>query len=116
MARTKHNEVVREYDGTFLDCRDLRHTWKCVGYYRVDGRVRRLLECVRGCGTQRHDHWKQDGERLQPAYSYANGYQVEGGMDTWEVRREVMRRATIFTSEQAMLDALTKAGAPRVKR
>jgi hypothetical protein len=117
MARnSKHTETVKSYDDTFLDCRDLRHTWRVVGYYRRDGVVRRVIECVRGCGTQRVDNWKRDGQRLQPVYSYANGYQVEGGMDTYEVRREVMRRATIFASEKAMVEALTASGKPRVKR
>lgn len=111
----KHTTTTRQYDDTYLDCRDLRHPWKVVGFYRQAGDIRRILECTR-CGTQRNDHWHSDGQREPSSYSYAEGYQVEGGFDTYEVRREVIRRATIFKSIQHLLDAATAEGTPKVRR
>ena len=100
------------YDDVFLACRDLRHPWELVGYYRQDGVVRRILECAR-CGTQRHDKWHNDGEREPSHYNYVEDYQVEGGFDTWAVRREVIRRAKVHSSLEAMLAASGKVRSAR---
>lgn len=111
-----HAKQVKAYDDTYLTCRDLRHVWQLVGYYRSPGGiVRRLLDCQR-CGTQRADRWRPNGEREASSYSYADAYQIESGFDTYEVRKEVMSRATIYQSEAAMIAALTDAGTPRVRR
>lgn len=112
---TKHQQAVRQYDDVYLTCRDLRHVWSLVGYYRDNGVVRRLLDCER-CGTQRNDQWKANGERVASSYRYAEQYVMEGGMDAWEVRREAMHRATIFSSEDHMIQALTSGGRPQVRR
>ena len=112
----EHAKQVRAYDDTYLLCRDLRHVWQLVGFYRgTDGTVRRLLDCER-CGTERADRWKQSGERVSSSYSYADEYQVPDGFDAYEVRLEVMHRATIYKSEAQMIEALTKAGSPKVRR
>jgi len=115
LSPRQHAKQVRSYDDTYLTCRDLRHVWEVVGFYRADGIVRRLLDCQR-CGTQRDDKWTQSGERVASSYSYADEYQLRGGMDTYEVRLEVMHRATIYKSQAAMVAALTEAGTPRVRR
>lgn len=113
---TNHDKAVRAYDDVFLTCRDLRHVWRLVGYYREGGTVRRLLDCSR-CGTQRNDRWLPNGERVASSYSYAEQYQMQGGMDAWEVRREAMHRATIYNSEDQMIHALTAATrTPKVRR
>ena len=112
----KHAQEVRTYDDVFLTCRDLRHVWQLVGFYRSDnGVVRRLLDCAR-CGTQRQDRWRMNGERESSSYSYAEQYQMQNGFDTFEVRKEVMHRATIYPSEAAMVAALTAGGTPKVRR
>lgn len=111
---TKHQTAVRNYDDVFLTCRDLRHVWRLVGYYRDNGAVRRLLDCER-CGTQRNDRWSQSGERIASSYNYAEQYRMEGGMDAVEVRREAMHRATIYTSEDQMIHALTAGGRPQAR-
>lgn len=112
----EHARQVRAYDDTYLTCRDLRHVWQLVGFYRSPGGiVRRLLDCQR-CGTQRHDRWRTDGQREPSSYSYAESYQMQDGMDTYEVRREVLHRATIYKSEADMIAALTASGKPKVRR
>lgn len=115
MTQNKHQKAVRNYDDVYLTCRDLRHVWRLVGYYREGGSVRRVLDCER-CGTQRNDKWMPNGERVTSSYSYAEQYQMEAGMGTWEVRLESMRRATIYTSEDHMIQALTSGGVPKVRR
>lgn len=116
MPRNKHAEVVHSYDDVFLACRDLRHVWQVVGFYRLPGGlVRRVLDCAR-CGTQRADKWRTNGEREPSGYSYVDGYQLSGGFDTWEVRKEVMSRATIYKDEREMIAALSSGGTPRVRR
>ena len=116
MTRSKHTEAVSGYDDVFLACRDLRHTWQVVGFYRLPGGlVRRVLDCER-CGTQRADRWRTNGEREPSSYSYVDGYQLTGGFDTWEVRKEVMSRATVYKDERAMIDALSGGGTPRLRR
>lgn len=115
-SQREHAKQVRQYDDVYLTCRDLRHRWQLVGFYRSpDGLVRRLLDCER-CGTQRADRWRLSGEREPSSYSYVDGYSVEEGMDTYEVRKEVLHRATIYNSEAAMIAALTNSGTPKVRR
>ena len=112
----KHAEIVHGYDDTYLACRDLRHVWQLVGFYRSNGSVRRVLDCGR-CGTQRADTWKVNGERVSSAYSYVEGYQVpDGGMDSFEVRKEVLTRATIYKDERDMVAALTTPKSTKLKR
>ena len=112
----QHAKQVRGYDDVYLTCRDLRHDWGIVGFYRSpDGVVRRLLDCAR-CGTQRQDRWRLSGERESSSYSYPDDYRVQDGFDTWEVRKEVLSRATIYNNEAAMVAALTKSGTPKVRR
>lgn len=41
---------------------------------------------------------------------------MANGFDTWEVRKEVMSRATIYADESHMIAALTAGGTPKVRR
>ena len=113
----QHAKEVRGYEDDYLTCRDLRHLWRVVGYYRSPGGlIQRLLDCER-CGTQREDRWRASGERENPRYSYVDGYQMKDGLDTWEVRKEVISRATVHKDQAAMIAAVTQAsGTPKVRR
>jgi hypothetical protein len=94
-------------------CRDLRHPWERVGYYRdPDGITSRRLRCVR-CGTERTDHWDaKSGDRYPSNYRYATGYQITGTdgdrVDAFDVRLEVLRRADVYANESQMVAAMTR--------
>jgi hypothetical protein len=105
-----------DYDGDFLECRrgNLGHAWRAVGFWReADGVVCRGLICPR-CDTERIDRWdRTSGERIGATYKYPNGYYVEADSeghrpDTFDVRREVIRRAKVYANEGAMLAAMTE--------
>jgi hypothetical protein len=57
------------------------------------------------------DHWGTNGARYSGRYLYVDGYRVQTDDDervtTSDVRLEMMSRAKVFASEQAMLDAMT---------
>ena len=106
-AQRDAEAAVHEYDDVYLMCRDLRHVWRLVGFYRQNGTIHRVLDCER-CTTQRADVWRPSGERVRSNYVYVDGYKLEGvNVDLSDVRREVMSRATVFPSETDMVAALT---------
>lgn len=93
----------------FLDCRDMRHSWKRKQDYRpreqAEGGRRsrlspllyRLLVCTR-CGCEREDViYSRTFERLSTSYKYPEHYQMRGvGAGTKPVtalRAEQWRRA-----------------------
>jgi hypothetical protein len=97
------------YDGTYLNCRNLGHVWGTVGFFELAGVVRRRLTCQR-CDTDRTDRWERNGFRRSSSYDYVDGYRLEGDAPKpVEVRLELMRRATIYRSEDEMLAAITGA-------
>lgn len=98
------------YDRRFLACRDLRHAWTEVGYYRdAMGGVHRWLMCSR-CGTERYDSWAATVSRN---YDYPSGYLLPGQhIKPAEVRAEVLARVTVHPS----LDALQKTERRRRRR
>jgi hypothetical protein len=105
--------AMRTLDDDFLECRDVKHWWGVIGYWRApDGVICRDLVCQR-CETQRTDRWiRATGERLDSRYKYATGYQVEADGDRphfTDVRLEVIRRADVYANEQQMLKAMTGA-------
>jgi hypothetical protein len=100
-------ERLSHYDDAFLECRDLRHPWRVIGYYSQAGEARRTVECQR-CGTQRVDRWSLDGRvRLAAYYRYAADYRIGEGITLAAVRHEVINRVTLFASEAEMIDATT---------
>lgn len=108
--RAKVARALRDYDEDYLTCRNLGHRWTAIGFYRsaYAGEVRRRLECER-CGGARIDRWEARGvNRIGASYSYHDGYRLPGSQPTASaVRVEVVRRATVFASEDEMLAALT---------
>lgn len=103
--------VLGSYDNTYLGCRDHGHVWDVVGYYRLDGQVRRRMDCLR-CGTERLDRWGLDGYRFGSTYHYVEDYVVPEDEDgnrvtTTDVRLEVLARATVYASQDEMLAAMT---------
>lgn len=110
-ARAQHQEdvdlVLAEYNETYLNCRDLMHSWRTVGFFRSAGwgsSTSRSLLCDR-CGMERTDIW--DGVTVRHNYRQPEGYRVEGRtISKGEVREEQMRRSHIYDSEEAMRKAL----------
>lgn len=103
---------LRSMADDFLECRDLRHTWAIVGYYREGGYTCRRLQCRR-CGIIGTDTWSSAGYRVAARrYQYPDGYQVRGsgGIDNTDVRREVLRRVTVHRSEGSMAKELLGNG------
>lgn len=110
MAR--QSTSIRSYDAKFLACRDFRHVFGVIGYFRSEsGVVRRRLKCGR-CGALGYDHLNvATGERRKGrSYKYPDGYLIDGGLKVSAARVESLRRATIYRTEEAMLEAI---GAPR---
>lgn len=107
MAKAKRPRIG-QYDETYLACRDLRHAWWLVGYWRTNGHVRRTLECER-CGTERTDRWTRSGERVGSSYVYDDGYAL-GRIEPLAIRKEVIRRAEIFSTHEAMVEAIAGGG------
>ena len=107
-------DALRAYDETFLECRDLRHPWQALGYYRNNGEVRRALVCTR-CGMERTDVWSSGGARVGSNYAQPEGYAIRGTehVSYAYVRVEVMRRANVYRSENQMRENAT---APRRTR
>jgi hypothetical protein len=109
MPAKPSNGPLTGYSGTYLDCRNLGHVWGTVGFYRLNGEVRRRLDCGR-CGTERLDRWLSNGDRRGASYSYVDGYRIESDepVTAHGVRVEVLARARVYASEAAMLAAMTK--------
>lgn len=111
MARGNASGPLAGYEGQYLQCRNLGHVWEVWGYYRRGSDVYRHLDCQR-CKTERIDHWGSNGARLGNRYRYVDGYSLASGEDgqrvsTTDVRVEMMSRAKVYASEQAMLDSVT---------
>jgi hypothetical protein len=107
-APARPGPILSRYDGVYLDCRNLGHVWRIAGYYREGDAVLRRLECQR-CGTERTDRWRRDGFRPSARYHYVDGYRMTEGepVTPTDVRAEMMRRATIYKSQEEMLAAMT---------
>jgi hypothetical protein len=105
-----HDDVVHALKDEYLECRDLRHAWKRLGIFRETDEfgtyLRKVLQCSR-CRTRGIDTLTLSGVRLRPRrYEHPDGYSIEGGLMSLEVRVEQLRRVTIFDSEDDMLKSL----------
>lgn len=105
-------DAVHNLDEAYLECRDLRHPWQLMGYFRIGSAVARQLSCPK-CHTIRKDVWTAGGERLSSGYTYPEGYQVKGsggGIRPDMVRREVLSRveANIYDSEHSMFENMVQ--------
>jgi hypothetical protein len=96
---------LRDLSDEFLACRDLRHAWEELGYYRERGSGRaggpiiRKLRCLR-CGTLRRDTLANAfSEKTTHYYGHPDGYRLEGQgrLPIDEVRREVVKRWEVLT-------------------
>ena len=108
-TKARAEELLHDYDSTFLECRSVAHRWVVVGYYRQAGEILRRLVCDR-CDTERTDHWRPTGARIANAYRHADGYLLAGtgGVDRTIVRREVLGRVNVYENEESMVQALFK--------
>lgn len=102
-------KALADYDDDFIECRDLRHPWQVVGYFRNGGMVSRRLQCQR-CPTVRIDVWSRSGQRVDSHYVYPPGYQIHGTgghVSPEMIRKEVMKRVDIFGNKEEMLTVAT---------
>jgi|SRR5215471_7529826 len=110
--------ALESYDETYLECRNLGHVWRILGYFRgAAGNVVRHLRCQR-CETIRVDRWGLNGDRIGASYHHSEGYLFEGleaPVNAHAVRIEMLHRATIFENEASMLASL-ETRAPRRPR
>src|SRR5262245_35777315 len=96
---------LQAYAAEYLECRNLGHQWRTIGFFESGGLVKRRITCQR-CDTDRTDRWQRDGVRRSPSYSYADGYRLAGfNPPAQALRVETIRRAVVYESETAMLDA-----------
>jgi len=100
--RADDDTLGPNYPVDYLQCRDLRHAWKLVGYYRANGHIVRALVCER-CDMDRHDRLWSSGRLAGRTYTPPEGYYVPGGVELVDVRAELMDRFTIFESEDDMV-------------
>jgi len=113
----ERTELDASYPDTFLACRALQHRWVVIGYYHANGEIIRSVTCER-CHTDRHDRWSKSGSmRLGSSYDYAEGYAIHAGeaIRAYEVREEVLKRVTVYDSQDAMNDAIFGGRSKRAK-
>ena len=105
--KAQHEESLHAYEDTFLECRDLKHSWKRQGAWNEGTRICRRLVCTR-CEMVRIDRWRPNGYREVPRYIPPPGYYLKGDSYTpVEVRREVISRIELFGSEADLMASLT---------
>lgn len=116
LTRNELETTISNYDETFLECRDLRHPWAVVGYFRNGAGITRIMQCRR-CPTKRFQTVSARGEILSNRYEYPDGYQISGtgagGVPNAEIRRVVFSRVSIFNSEHDMMATLVESGGRR---
>jgi hypothetical protein len=104
MASARENPL-RKLPDAFLACRDLRHAWEPLGYFRERGSGRgggpiiRKLRCLR-CGTLRRDVLSNSfTEKTTHYYGHPEGYRMEGAGRAAmnDVRQEVVKRQRVVT-------------------
>lgn len=95
---------LTQYNGRYLECRDLRHAWVTIGYYRKDGNIARDLRCSR-CTTIRTDVF---GYKKVTSYDYPDEYHLEGTTPMDVVRQEVFQRAVFHDTEIDLRDTKRK--------
>lgn len=108
-------ELDDAYPESFLDCRDLRHSWRRLGTFHAYGEIVRVLLCSR-CDTERRDHWSPNGFRLRSRYIHPNGYKLGGDVDQQAIRQQVLHRTNVFDSEAAMHAGLIGKDKKRVAK
>lgn len=90
---------ISEWEDSFLECRDMGHTWAEVNYDPMPDRkvVNRSLLCS-SCTAERIDKIaRKSGEIIGRKYNYPKGYiktrqYKAGDMRKAEIRAEVLRR------------------------
>lgn len=76
------DEAVHALPGQFLQCRDHGHTWKAHRAQINDAErtIERSYRCA-SCKTVRHELLSRtDWDIIRRWYTYADGYQVPGGL------------------------------------
>lgn len=88
--------IPDDYDERYLVCRDLRHAWEELGWYRGSGgAIHRFLICSR-CRTERHDD--DYAVEMRRYYHYPEGYRIDGRIDQKLLRIALRDRAKIHRS------------------
>jgi hypothetical protein len=101
---------MEDYDDRYLECRDLGHAWRTLGYFYgrdSHGQVmKRRVRCVR-CRMQRDDTLL--GWQTKHAYTQPEDYAMPG-TKRGDFKDEAVRRAkkSVFASEDVMVKALKR--------
>jgi hypothetical protein len=117
---TKKQDLKAKPDH-YLECREMGHRWKKLGYFHFrathgQGVCRKSL-CER-CDTTRYNWYESDGARLWTEYEYPDHYLLQGTGRVLpkEVRREAIRRAAVFASEDMLDMTLTEGKASPARK
>lgn len=110
-------QELRDYDDSFLLCRDLLHSWVPPGdYFHQGNEIHRILTCGR-CGMERRDVWSSRGERISSQYYQPDDYGFEGvgkgGVDRSKIRIERLRRVKVYASASSLEKAVYSNGAKK---
>lgn len=106
-AQTKIADMRTKPD-IYIECREIGHKWLKIGYFHWSDKGRsavcRKQKCER-CDTTKDTYLSSDGVILESRYDYPDHYLAvgEGRVAPSEVRREAMRRSTVYGSEATML-------------
>lgn len=101
--------ALAKYDELYLECRDMRHSWKLLGWAEDGGNRVRVLQCTR-CPATRTDRWvAMTGARLNSTYRYPTDYKLGPGVTHKLVRKEVLNRVRKFTDLEDLIERAREA-------
>lgn len=106
MTLKQYRQVLHEYDDSYLQCKDIRHSWQIDSpYHRTpEGWVIRVLSCTR-CGTVRTDTFAVTGgnrlARVSNSYRYPAGFSIRG-LPKAENLSEVTRHESYLRAMQQL--------------
>jgi hypothetical protein len=97
-------EHLHDLPNKFLECRDIRHSWKVYRKFQAVNStgsavkyLERTLRCTR-CHTERQDVLSaRTFDRVSTSYAYPQGYTIQGnksGNRGQSIRREVYLRSS----------------------
>lgn len=69
--------MVRRYEATYLECRDLGHPWTLRSVHKAEAAYIRETMCPR-CSTTRYEEYSLHGAIRMRSYAYPATYKLEG--------------------------------------
>lgn len=94
--------LLKSYPDEYLECRRLKHAFKTIGFCQMSDGVRKsILKCMR-CDTIGVDRCTAQGHRIKHRlYEWPDDYYL-GQVGLPDIRKESMRRVTIYRNEDAL--------------